>query len=156
LLPPVHPAQVGVVVRVVEALRALLPAPRDLTFGVITFYAKQRQEISLALQNQAVPEVLVNTVDGFQGGERDVIVISCVRAGGGRIGFLEEKERLNVALTRARYCLVVVGDTSTLASACPDLWGQLVGNARERGRLLTVAPGAQVEELSELLRRKER
>ena len=52
-----HPAQVGVVVRVVEALRALLPAPRDLTFGVITFYAKQRQEISLALQNQAVPEV---------------------------------------------------------------------------------------------------
>ena len=49
------------------------------------------------------PQVAVNTVDGFQGGERDIIVISCVRAGTTGIGFLQEKERLNVALTRARW-----------------------------------------------------
>ena len=42
-------------------------------------------------------------MDGFQGGERDIIVISCVRAGTTGIGFLQEKERLNVALTRARW-----------------------------------------------------
>ena len=49
------------------------------------------------------PQVAVNTVDGFQGGERDIIVISCVRASTTGIGFLQEKERLNVALTRARW-----------------------------------------------------
>ena len=49
------------------------------------------------------PQVAVNTVDGFQGGERDIIVISCVRASTTNIGFLQEKERLNVALTRARW-----------------------------------------------------
>ena len=101
---------------------------------VITFYAKQRQQLALALQNAHLPpsqvqycpifflpprcscpifflmvtitfspQVAVNTVDGFQGGERDIIVISCVRAGVTGIGFLQEKERLNVALTRARW-----------------------------------------------------
>ena len=60
------------------------------------------------------------------------------------MGFLAEKERLNVALTRARFCLVVVGDSSTLATACPELWGELVNNARQRGRLLAVQAGSQV------------
>jgi senataxin len=108
---------------------------------VITFYAKQKQELSLALQSAeggALRDVAVNTVDGFQGGERDIIVISCVRAGGHGIGFLDERERLNVALTRARFCLVVVGHTDTLQKASPELWGRLVADARGRGRLLTV------------------
>ena len=99
------------------------------------------------------PQVAVNTVDGFQGGERDIIVISCVRAGTTGIGFLQEKERLNVALTRARwfilviqifllirnslrFCLVVVGDMSTLEKASQDLWGELIKDARSRGRYL--------------------
>ena len=103
---------------------------------MITFYAKQKQQLALALQTANLPptEVLVNTVDGFQGGERDVIVISCVRAGTSSIGFLQEKERLNVALTRARFCLVVIGDMSTLEKASSDLWGELVNDARDRGR----------------------
>ena len=80
------------------------------------------------------PQVAVNTVDGFQGGERDIIVISCVRAGTTGIGFLQEKERLNVALTRARFCLVVIGHMGTLEKASPDLWGELVTDARKRDR----------------------
>ena len=56
------------------------------------------------------PQVVVNTVDGFQGGERDIIVISCVRAGTTNIGFLQEKERLNVALTRARWFFLLCKD----------------------------------------------
>ena len=52
----------------------------------------------------------VKTVDGFQGGEKDVIIISMVRSGGESVGFLKEYRRINVAVTRARRRLVVVGD----------------------------------------------
>ena len=60
-----------------------------------------------------------------------MIVISCVRAGTPSIGFLQEKERLNVALTRARFCLVVIGHMDTLEKASPDLWGELVTDANQ-------------------------
>jgi superfamily I DNA and/or RNA helicase len=54
-------------------------------------------------------------VDGFQGQERDVIMISLVRANDqGQIGFLHDLRRMNVAITRARMKLIILGDTSTL------------------------------------------
>ena len=60
--------------------------------------------------------ITVNTVDGFQGQERDVIFISLVRANeDGQIGFLNDLRRMNVAITRARMKLVILGDASTLA-----------------------------------------
>ena len=53
--------------------------------------------------------VKVRTVDGFQGGEEDIIIISTVRANSrGAIGFLSNHQRTNVALTRARYCFKLV------------------------------------------------
>ena len=59
--------------------------------------------------------VTVNTVDGFQGQERDVIVISLVRSNEqGDIGFLRDLRRMNVAITRARMKLILIGDRSTL------------------------------------------
>jgi superfamily I DNA and/or RNA helicase len=59
--------------------------------------------------------ITVNTVDGFQGQERDVIVISLVRSNEqGDIGFLRDLRRMNVAITRARMKLILVGDRSTL------------------------------------------
>jgi len=57
-----------------------------------------------------------NTVDGFQGQERDVIFISLVRANDqGQIGFLGDLRRMNVAITRARMKLVILGEAATLA-----------------------------------------
>lgn len=59
--------------------------------------------------------VSINTVDGFQGQERDVIVLSMVRSNQeGEIGFLNDLRRMNVAITRARHKLIIVGDTKTL------------------------------------------
>ena len=57
----------------------------------------------------------VNTVDGFQGQERDVVFISLVRANeDGQIGFLNDLRRMNVAITRARMKLVILGNADTL------------------------------------------
>ena len=57
----------------------------------------------------------VNTVDGFQGQERDVVFISLVRANEeGQIGFLGDLRRMNVAMTRARMKLVILGEAATL------------------------------------------
>lgn len=59
--------------------------------------------------------ISVNTVDGFQGQERDVIVVSMVRSNEeGNIGFLRDLRRMNVAITRARMKLIIIGDSSTL------------------------------------------
>ena len=59
--------------------------------------------------------VSVNTVDGFQGQERDVILISLVRSNAeGQIGFLRDLRRMNVAITRARMKLMILGDPATL------------------------------------------
>ena len=140
--------EVNLVLKVLQEIRGVGSESGRLTSGVITFYAKQKQQLALALQSANLPptEVLVNTVDGFQGGERDVIVISCVRAGTSHIGFLQEKERLNVALTRARFCLVVIGDMETLERASQDLWGGLVSDARRRGRLHKVTPSSNLRE----------
>lgn len=86
--------------------------------------APYKQQIQvLAEQLSHVPElqpyraqIAVNTVDSFQGQERDVVYISMTRNNSeGIIGFLADIRRMNVAMTRARKKLVVVGDSATLA-----------------------------------------
>ena len=104
--------EVNVVIKAIQSVREILGNKPSI--GVITFYAKQRQNISLEVQNKKLTNIVVNTVDGFQGSERDIIIISCVRGGPGGIGFLQDRQRLNVALTRAKFSLVVVGNMDTL------------------------------------------
>ncbi len=63
------------------------------------------------------PILTINTIDGFQGQERDVIYISLVRSNTKHeIGFLQDYRRMNVAMTRARKMLVVIGDSATIGS----------------------------------------
>lgn len=61
--------------------------------------------------------ITVDTIDSFQGQERDVIYISMVRSNDkGQIGFLKDTRRMNVAMTRARKKLIIIGDSATLGS----------------------------------------
>ncbi|MFT5956184.1 MAG: ATP-dependent RNA/DNA helicase IGHMBP2 [Flavobacteriales bacterium] len=83
--------------------------------GMITPYRAQLDVIR-ELTN-TFPEITVQTVDGFQGQERDVIYISLVRSNtSGQLGFLTDYRRMNVAMTRAMRKLVVVGDSATLGN----------------------------------------
>ena len=116
--------EVTVVIRVIQAVRDIVGTTPSV--GVITFYTKQRQHISLEVQNKKLTDIVVNTVDGFQGTEMDFIIISCVRGGPGDIGVLQDRQRLNVALTRAKFGLVVVGNMVTLEVHCMCRWRLLL------------------------------
>ncbi|XAR73623.1 hypothetical protein NMG60_11007658 [Bertholletia excelsa] len=77
--------------------------------------------------------VSVRSVDGFQGGEEDIIIISTARSNlRGSVGFLSNRQRANVALTRARHCLWIVGDGNTLVQS-GSVWKKLVLDAKSRG-----------------------
>jgi ATP-dependent RNA/DNA helicase IGHMBP2 len=85
--------------------------------GIITPYNSQISMIKNCCIAEKVPKVEVCSVDGFQGREKDVIIISMVRSNESRnIGFLSERRRLNVALTRAKRHVALVCDTNTLSS----------------------------------------
>ena len=90
--------------------------------GVISPYRAQVQYLRrLIMKNEYLKpfrrSISVNTVDGFQGQERDIIVLSLVRSNDeGQIGFLRDLRRMNVAITRARMKLIIIGDQSTMTS----------------------------------------
>ena len=88
--------------------------------GIISPYRAQVQYLRRLLMKREFFKpfrrfISVNTVDGFQGQERDVIVISLVRSNDeGQIGFLRDLRRMNVAMTRARMKLIILGDKETM------------------------------------------
>ncbi|KAJ0976868.1 hypothetical protein J5N97_012342 [Dioscorea zingiberensis] len=80
----------------------------------------------------------INTVDGFQGREKDVAIFSCVRANEGKgIGFVSDFRRMNVGITRARSSVLVVGSASTLMQ--DGHWKNLVSSAKDRNCYFKVA-----------------
>ena len=91
-----------------------------LDVGIISPYRAQVQYLRRQLKKKEFFKpyrslISVNTVDGFQGQERDIILISLVRANDeGQIGFLRDLRRMNVAITRARMKLIILGDASTM------------------------------------------
>lgn len=101
--------------------------------GVITPYDDQRDMIS----SMVGEEVEVKTVDGYQGREKEVIVLSFVRSNRrGELGFLTDLRRLNVSLTRAKRKLIAVGDSSTLSNH--PTYRRFIEFVREKGTLIGV------------------
>jgi hypothetical protein len=98
------------------------------SIGIITPYAGQVRAIRDMIP-ESMQDVEVRTVDGYQGREKDVIIFSCVRSNpDGNVGFLSDRRRLNVALTRSRRGLIVVGNPETLRH--DDNWRAWIDHIR--------------------------
>jgi regulator of nonsense transcripts 1 len=109
--------------------------------GVITPYEGQRSFVvshmikNGSLRSDLYKEIEVASVDSFQGREKDYIIVSCVRSNVQQgIGFLRDPRRLNVALTRARYGVIIVGNARLLARN--PLWYSLLTHYQERDCIL--------------------
>ena len=106
--------------------RLLQLGVRQDMIGVISPYWAQVGLIrSLVWEGDGKTEVEVRTVDGFQGREKEVILLSLVRSNNdGVVGFLSESRRVNVSVTRARRCCIIIGDSGTLRndSGLESLW----------------------------------
>jgi helicase MOV-10 len=111
---------------------------RASDIGVISPYRKQVQKIQASLNNSGIK---VGSVEEFQGQEREVIIISTVRSSPGNIhhdlafnlGFLRNPKRFNVAVTRAKALMIVVGNPLVLQE---DMyWGELVDYCRDNGAI---------------------
>ncbi|WVR04068.1 hypothetical protein IAU60_001067 [Kwoniella sp. DSM 27419] len=113
--------------------------------GVISMYKEQLNELKRrftdAFGSSILEAIDFNTVDGFQGQEKDIIILSCVRSGPNlrSIGFLKDARRINVALTRAKSSLFVFGNGPTLERS-DERWKTIVGDARDRGFFVNYTP----------------
>lgn len=128
--------------KVVAALTRHLAdeAPASLSIGVIAAYAEQRNLVRTEIDPEQIPAeraLEIDTVDAFEGREKDIIICSLVRSNQrGEVGFLRLEQRLNVALSRARRGLVIVGDRRTLRGGYFDA---LQAAVNARGTVLDAA-----------------
>jgi senataxin len=115
----------------------------DFRVGIVSMYRGQVIELQRSFEQRfgrdIKGKVHFHTVDGFQGQEKDIIILSCVRAGPGvqSVGFLSDVRRMNVAITRSRSSLFILGHAPTLERS-DENWRKIVQDARERS-LLTEA-----------------
>ncbi|KAJ1280494.1 hypothetical protein BS78_04G236800 [Paspalum vaginatum] len=132
-----NPVEAAAVVRIVQRLfKESVDTRRAIRVGVVSPYKGQVRAIQEKLTGAYAMHdgfsVKVRSVDGFQGAEEDVIIFSTVRSNtAGKIGFLADTNRTNVALTRAKHCLWILGNAKTLASG-KTIWRQIVDDAKER------------------------
>ncbi len=124
-----NPGEAELVRKLAKELLGLGLDPSQL--GVIAPYDDQVK----LLRGILPPGVEARTVDGFQGREKEVIILSLVRSNpAGRIGFLNDRRRLNVAITRAKRKLIVIGDARTLSA--DRVYRDFVEWIRKHGSLL--------------------
>ena len=114
------------------------PPESGLNAGIIAPYKAQIKLLDEMLREEncldaVLENIRINTVDAFQGQERDVIYISLVRSNNkSEIGFLKEYRRMNVAMTRAKSTLVIVGDSATLGN--DPFYRQMIDYVEKNGK----------------------
>jgi len=115
---------------------------RKAKLAVIAMYASQVNRLSSALKGIVPPED-IESVDAFEGRESDAVILSLVRSNDrAAIGFLNDPNRVNVAISRAKKLLVIVGDSKTVIGGAPELFGPLFEHAKQEG--LVAGVGAVV------------
>ncbi|KAK7400973.1 hypothetical protein VNO78_12282 [Psophocarpus tetragonolobus] len=130
-------AEVAVVMTILKKLhKAWLTSKNKLSVGIVSPYAGQVAAIQNKLRNIHETfdgfSVDVKSVDGFQGGEKDVIILSTVRTHNRTsLQFISSPQRTNVALTRARHCLWIVGNERALTNN-ENVWKAIVLDAMNR------------------------
>ncbi len=133
-----NPGEASIVQNVVNKLVDLNVTPH--TIGVISPYDDQ---IDLLLKKIKHEGLEIKTVDGFQGREKDVILLSLVRSNHwGVIGFLEDERRLNVSITRPRKKLVIVGDSKTLSAN--RTYRDMIDYISTRGKYLKISTAGPI------------
>ncbi|HEY0252004.1 MAG TPA: C-terminal helicase domain-containing protein, partial [Kofleriaceae bacterium] len=100
-----------------EARRLLSRGLPPGELAIIAAYAAQARRIRELLRDERAAGLEIGTVDGFQGREKEAVIVDLVRSNdSGEIGFLSNTRRMNVALTRAKRFLLVVADSATLGN----------------------------------------
>ncbi|XP_005408434.2 PREDICTED: probable helicase senataxin [Chinchilla lanigera] len=126
---------------VMEIIKLIKDKKREINFrniGIITHYKAQKTMIQKDLDKEFDRKgpAEVDTVDAFQGRQKDCIIVTCVRANTtqGSIGFLASLQRLNVTITRAKYSLFILGHLRTLMEN--QHWNELIQDAQKRGAIV--------------------
>src|SRR5437870_1590242 len=115
---------------------------RKAHLAVIAMYNSQVNRLQGALKG-IVPPDDIESVDAFEGRESDGVILSLVRSNDrAAIGFLNDPNRVNVAISRAKKLLVIVGDSKTVIGGAPELFGPLFEHCKEEG--LVAGVGAVV------------
>ena len=113
---------------------------KDEDIGIITPYVEQKNYLLEKFEDESYIEI--SSVDGFQGQEKEYIFISCVRSNNeNQIGFVKDERRLNVAITRARKGLIIVGNAECLR-ANSAIWDKLITEYAQRNILVTGSVGS--------------
>lgn len=136
---PKNTIEIAVVSLIVERLFQESTSSRTrLSVGILSPYNAQvrafQEKLEKLYSSYDGFSLKIKSVDGFQGGEEDIIIISTVRSNeDGAVGFLKDTKRTNVALTRAKHCLWVIGNATTL-SKNKSVWQNIVYDAKNRQR----------------------
>jgi hypothetical protein len=131
-----------------------------VSVGIITPYSAQSNLINEQLEriNQLfdpnIIKFVCKTVDGFQGQECDIIIFLAVRSNDRKkLGFLLDFRRLNVAITRGRYSLLVIGNCKTLGTN--DTWLGLIDTAKEKGCIQTCTTSALIDRVINIYKQED-
>ncbi|KAJ1134179.1 hypothetical protein NDU88_000638, partial [Pleurodeles waltl] len=145
---------------VITLIKLLKDKKKDMGFhniGIITPYRAQKNMIIKELAREfGVPNRHgeVDTVDGFQGRQKDCIIVTCVRANScqGSIGFLASRQRMNVTITRAKSSLFILGSLKTLMENKD--WNHLIQDAQRRGAIIKTREENYSKDATKILKLK--
>ncbi|KAF2886144.1 hypothetical protein ILUMI_20029 [Ignelater luminosus] len=143
--------EVACITKLLNAIEMNFRSSDTFSVGIITPYNDQKERIKAELKERRFKckaDITVNTVDSFQGQEKDIIILSFVRESSNQ--FVSDEQRLNVALTRAMHALYIIG-SKNLYDSCNAL-EKIYEDAKHRGLLKIISYQITTKSLSQLIK----